>query len=78
MNINLLVTNAINKAKENPNFYDDLAKFVKLQALESIPKDRTQELQYVLSNKNLHELFKLVTKYSSDFPKQIINYINNY
>ncbi len=77
-NVNDVVTTAIEKAKDNHQFSQDLIKYVQYILLSSCPKDKTSELKKFLQTGNMKDLLEFGTQYLPDFNKQIVDYINSY
>lgn len=78
VDINQVVTKAIEKAKENPQFTEDLMKYVQYITLRYCSQDRLPTLKQSLESGNMKDLLEFGTESVPNFNKQIVEYITNY
>lgn len=78
VNVNQIVTTAVGKGKENPQFTEDLIKYIQYVLLFSCPQDKSKQLKQFLQTGNMKDLLEFGTYYIPDFNKQIVEYINSY
>lgn len=78
IDINQIVTTAIEKSKKDPQFSQDLMKYVQYITLSSCPNDKSIELKQILQTENMKNLLEFGTKSIPNFNKQIVEYINEY
>lgn len=78
VNVNQIVTTAVEKSKKDPQFSQDLMKYVQYLTLSSCPKVKIEELKQILQTGNMKTLLEFGTQFISDFNKQIVGYMNSY
>lgn len=78
IDINQIVTTVIGKSKNDPQFSQDLMKYVQYVAFSSCPDDKTVELKQILQTGNMKNLLEFGTQFVPNFNKQIVEYINKY
>lgn len=78
IDINQTVTTAINKAKANPQFSQDLMRYVQYIALSSCRQDKMAELKQILEQGNMKTLLEFGSESIPEFNQRIVAYINEY
>lgn len=78
VNVNQIVTSAVEKAKENLQFAEDLIKYIQYILLSSYPQDKSNQLNQFIETGNMKDLLEFGTQYIPDFNKRIVAYINSY
>jgi hypothetical protein len=78
IDINQIVSIAVEKAKENLQFAEDLMKYVQYLTIKSCPQDKIPNLKQILEIGNMKELLEFGAKLSSNYNKQIAEYIIKY
>ena len=78
VNVNQIVTTAVEKAKGNPKFTKDLIKYVQYILLSTCPQDKSSQLNQLVETGNMKDLLEFGTQYTPDFNRIIVKYINSY
>lgn len=78
IDVNQIVTVAVEKAKGNIQFTEDLMKYTQYLAIKSCPQDRLPILKQILEIGNMKELLEFGTELSPNFNEQISEYITKY
>lgn len=76
VDLNQIVEKAIEKAKNNPIFAEDLMKYIQYIVLSNNPQNI--ELKNILEAGNMKDLLEFGSKNVSEFENKIVNYINKY
>lgn len=78
LDINQIVTSAIEKSKKDLQFSEDLIKFVQYTALTESPKEKIGELKQILEAGNMKDLLEFCSRSVPIFEQKIVDYISKY
>lgn len=76
--LNQIVTTAIEKAKVNPLFAQDLMKYVQYLTLSNFSQDKLPELKETLEKGNMKDLLEFGSQTVPEFEKKVAEYVNKY
>lgn len=75
---NKIFNKAIDKAKTDQQFANDLASYAKYLALKFCPKDRLPELEIIFKDGTIKDFFDFASKIVPDFGEKILKYAGEY